>query len=366
MVKSASSSRDDSQERKSFLDKPNSSKTAKSAVSGASEKSSKTEKSKRSEQSNDRSVKSTVKNDQSQKTTKSMKNQKSTTSIQSIGRRGPKMSDGTEFDTGPYGYVFSFIYLAVLWGLAIILAIALVAFNYSRLDPQYPTYFGEGSFLGDVPKVTFDPNPRRFMEEGVKNVMEWNIYDFRSYLNYLIRYKQLLKQYSNGVGGYGYGDGESSCTNKTIGRNESCTFDRFTGFDECRFGKDQLESGFGFSKGQPCIMLKLNKIVGWAPNFPEHQNETGIKFKCSSNDDVQFEFYPATGIPVNYFPYSNQKGYEQPFQMVKLTNITVDKETTIECWPTTESIYELPSGKKNELRFHILMRRESVDDEEEL
>ncbi|CAL2041234.1 unnamed protein product [Caenorhabditis brenneri] len=363
MVKSASSTRDDSQERKSFLDKPNSSKTANSAVSGgASEKSAK-----RSERSN----KTTARTQNSEKTTKSMISQNSTASIQSIGRRGPKMSDGTEFDTGPYGYVFSFIYLFVLWGLAIILAVCLITFNYSRLDPQYPTYFGEGSFLGGVPKVTFDPNPRRFLEEGTKNLMEWNIYDFRSYLNYLIRYKQILKNYVGGVNGT-FADGKYLCKNKTLERDEACVFDREHGFGECVFGNEQLETGFGFSKGQPCIMLKLNKIVGWAPNLPENETETdpscgrccgtGIQFQCQSNDDVQFEFYPKTGIPSCYFPYSNQPGYEQPFQMVKLTNITVGKETTIECWPKHDSIRLLPSGKQNELRFHILMKRDPIDE----
>uniref|UniRef100_A0A8R1E459 Uncharacterized protein n=1 Tax=Caenorhabditis japonica TaxID=281687 RepID=A0A8R1E459_CAEJA len=78
-----------------------------------------------------------------------------------MGRRGPKMSDGTEFDTGPFGYVFSFIYLAILWGLAIIAAIAIVYFYYSRLDRQFPTYFGEGSFLGGVPSQC-SPHPTRF------------------------------------------------------------------------------------------------------------------------------------------------------------------------------------------------------------
>lgn len=31
------------------------------------------------------------------------------------------------------------------------LAIALVWFNFSRLDRQYPIYFGDGSFLGGAP-----------------------------------------------------------------------------------------------------------------------------------------------------------------------------------------------------------------------
>ncbi|KAF1758476.1 hypothetical protein GCK72_014934 [Caenorhabditis remanei] len=366
-----SSSGDGSQEKKSFLDKPNSSKTANSAVTGASEKSNKTEKSsKKTEQKTDRSVKST-KTQMTEKTTnQSMVSQKSTASTQSMGRRGPKMSDGTEFDTGPYGYIFSFIYLAVLWGLAIILAILLVYFNYSRLDPQFPTYFGHGSFLGGVPKATFDPNPRRFLEEGNINVMEWNIYEFKSYLNYLIRYKQLLKKYSGGDTIKTRVIGKGLCSNQSLTVDKSCQFDRFTGFGECVLSHANLEHGFGFSKGQPCIMLRLNKIVGWAPIL-SNQTEcddgdlccgTGIQFECKSNDDVQFEYYPKTGIPSCYFPYANQRGYEQPYQMVKLANISFNTPTTIECYPKDSSLRTLDSGKVNEARFHIKMTKDTVDE----
>ncbi|PIC35726.1 hypothetical protein B9Z55_014993 [Caenorhabditis nigoni] len=365
----------DSEERKSFLDKPNSSKTANSAVSGATEKSTKTEKSaKRSEQKTDRSAKSgkSATTTKTENANQSMVSQKSTASTQSVGRQGPKMSDGTEFDSGPYGYIFSFIYLGVLWGLAIILAIVLVYFNYSRLDPQFPTYFGDGSFLGGVPKATFDPNPRRFLEDGNLNVMEWNIYNFDSYVNYLIRYKQLLKNYSGGDSIKKRVAGKDLCSNQTLTGAEACQFDRFTGFGECVLSHENLEHGFGFSKGQPCIMLKLNKIVGWAPSFEVNETETctpgnlccgeGIQFECKSDDDVQFEFYPETGIPSCYFPYMNQNGYEQPYQMVKLANITFNRDTTIECYPKDDSLRTLASGKVNEARFHIKVSDVSVDE----
>ncbi|CAB05149.1 Sodium/potassium-transporting ATPase subunit beta [Caenorhabditis elegans] len=363
----SNSSRDDSQQRKSFLDKQNSSKTAKSRV-GSSEKSksSKTEKStQQSEKKTERSTANTT--IKSEAPSKKLITQQSTASIQSVGRRGPKMSDGTEFDAGPYGYIFSFIFLFVLWGLATMLAIALVWFNFSRLDRQYPIYFGDGSFLGGAPKVSFDPNPRQFLEDGTKNAMSWNIYEFSTYVNYLIRYKQVLKKYSGGIGKQKVKK-EEMCKNQTMTRENACKFDRLTDFGECTLSLDNLERGFGYSKGQPCIMLKLNKIVGWVPNLSPSKNKTkcpsgdlccgqGIKFKCTSNADVKFEYFPKTGIPTCYFPYANQGGYEQPYQMVKLTNITVNRETTIECAPEDSSLNTLASGKTNEARFHILMTK---------
>ncbi|CAI2351105.1 unnamed protein product [Caenorhabditis sp. 36 PRJEB53466] len=387
MVSSAAS-RGDSQERKSFLDKPSSSKKTKSAAD-ASEKSSKSEKSGKSAgeksaksavsttksaksvKSTDNSAKSvksvkSVKSETRTRTEKTLKSQRTMTSSQSVGRRGPKMSDGTEFDTGPYGYIFSFIYLFVLWGLAIIAAIGLVYFNYARLDPQYPSYFGDGSFLGKVPKATFDPNPRRFQEEGPKNLMEWNIYDFRTYVNLLIRYKHVLKNYSAKKGNKNV-EKKRMCKEKNLTRTEACAFDRFEGFGDCILSEENLEHGFGFSKGQPCIMLKLNKIVGWYPDLKNKTNcnstnlccGPGIQFKCESNDDVQFEYLPKDGIPSCYFPFSNQKGYEQPYQMVKVANLTFNKETTIECYPTDRSLRDITDGKRNEARFHILMKHES-------
>uniref|UniRef100_A0A8R1I1P5 Sodium/potassium-transporting ATPase subunit beta n=1 Tax=Caenorhabditis japonica TaxID=281687 RepID=A0A8R1I1P5_CAEJA len=155
--------------------------------------------------------------------------------------------------------------------------------------------------------------------------------------------------------------------NETMTTEKACRFDRFTDFGDCVLSEENLEHGFGFSKGQPCIMLKVNKIVGWYPKLKTPNNCTqgdlccgeGIKFKCESDDDVQFEYYPKNGISPCYFPYANQKEYEQPYQMVKVTNLTFNKETTIECYPTDPSLTEIMEGKRNEARFHIKIKHDT-------
>ncbi|CAB3406480.1 unnamed protein product [Caenorhabditis bovis] len=296
-------------------------------------------------------------NELSADASKSRKSTKTSVEKTITAPRGPKMSDGSEFDTGPYGWIFSIMYLLILWGICIAFSVALVSLHIKNMHPQFPTYFGDGSFIGGVPLVTFDPNPKRFLESR-QNLMSFNIYDFFSYRNLLIRYKQVLKK-SSGK--------KELCRTKKLTETEACKFDRVTNFGECVLDDDNLEHGFGFSKGQPCLMLKLNKIIGWYPSFLNNSNcpktnlccGEGIKFVCESDDDVNFEYYPKTGIPACYFPYANQKGYEQPYMMAKISNITFDKEVSITCSPAHSSLKKMENGKANELRFTMLMSKMS-------
>ncbi|CAD6197906.1 unnamed protein product [Caenorhabditis auriculariae] len=306
----------------------------------------------------------------SKKTSKSKKSA-SPTSVRSLTtvrssttvarREMPKMSDGSEFDSGPYGWLFSFAYLFILWGVVISLSVAFIYYLYSQLDPRYPRYFGTGTFAGGTPHITFDPNPRRFTED-MFNRMEFDQYEFRSYVNYLIRYKHVMK---------GYNDTLPPCWKTPLNENEACGFERVDGFGECAFTRENLEKGMGFSKGQPCIMIKLNKILGWHPNdILTNDDQTcsrgqccgsGITFNCSSNGDVKFEFYPNQGIQSCYYPFNGQPGYEQPFVMVKLYNLPENKEVKISCSPNPNALKITDGDRPNELHFYI-KRRKHVED----
>ncbi|CAI5448624.1 unnamed protein product [Caenorhabditis angaria] len=279
---------------------------------------------------------------------------------------GPKMSDGTEFDTGPWGWVFSILYLFFLWGLCIAFACGMVYLQYTRMDQKLPNYFGTGSFLGNIPRANFDPNPKHFVETP-KNLMEFNIYDISTYMNSLIRLKKVLQQYiSDEKPG---AQRKELCSKKGLTKEEACKFDRYTGFNDCKFDLKSLEHGFGFSKGQPCIMLKLNKLIGWEPKFLNRttcaENDLccgeGIQFECTSDDDLEFAYYPENGIPACYFPYYNQPGYEQPFVMVKISNITESKLVEIECMPTNKELREISGDKQNQIKFFLKMKKDSAE-----
>ncbi|RCN35441.1 hypothetical protein ANCCAN_18690 [Ancylostoma caninum] len=70
----------------------------------------------------------------------------------------------------------------------------------------------------------------------------------------------------------------------------------------------------GFSRTEPCIMLRLTRMFGWYPNDFE-----------ISESAVTFQLLPKDGMSTCAFPFWNKPGYQQPFVMLKLSNITDGK-----------------------------------------
>ncbi|KAM3605254.1 uncharacterized protein V6R79_023098 [Siganus canaliculatus] len=107
----------------------------------------------------------------------------------------------------------------------------------------------------------------------------------------------------------------------------------------CRFKRGSLslcsglsDTSFGYSEGRPCILLKLNRIIGLKPRGDPYIN-------CTAKRDtpVQMQYFPSEGrIDKMYFPYYGKKShgnYVQPLVAVKLllTKEDYNKELPVEC-----------------------------------
>lgn len=130
-------------------------------------------------------------------------------------------------------------------------------------------------------------------------------------------------------------------------------------------------NSFGYSNNSngPCVALKLNKIYTWLPkeyneipeaiNITEIQNPSvlsnNIFIKCegqySSDRDAiaqtELVYYsPASNfetkkigyIPFFYFPYLNQRGYEQPIVFVHFKNVPTNQLINVLCSAYAENI----------------------------
>lgn len=107
----------------------------------------------------------------------------------------------------------------------------------------------------------------------------------------------------------------------------------------CRFKRASLslcsglsDPNFGYHEGKPCILLKMNRIIGLKPHGDPYINCTVKK-----DNPVQMHYFPSEGrIDKMYFPYYGRKAhvnYLQPLVAVKLllTKEDFNKELTVEC-----------------------------------
>ncbi|XP_030439419.1 sodium/potassium-transporting ATPase subunit beta-1 [Gopherus flavomarginatus] len=135
----------------------------------------------------------------------------------------------------------------------------------------------------------------------------------------------------------------------------------------CRFRREWLEncsgildSSYGYKDGKPCIVVKLNRILGFKPkpllndSLPPEvtgkYNPYVLPVHCSAKKGENadkigtVEYYGMggyAGFPLQYYPYYGkllQPKYLQPLMAVQFTNLTYDTEVRVECKVYGENI----------------------------
>ena len=108
-------------------------------------------------------------------------------------RKMPKKATEDEFAKGPFGFVHTLAWVGMVWIMGFGFLSAVTYLHYLRLG-ETPIYFGAGSFIGNNPRIPYEPNPSHYDTSG-HGVIEFkkNDLEAKSTHNLVVRYQEIMK-----------------------------------------------------------------------------------------------------------------------------------------------------------------------------
>jgi len=250
--------------------------------------------------------------------------------------------------------------------------IGLLAIFVSVMPKDLPTYYGKSSTMnvrGLNPGLGFRPQPDVESHEIRFNprVSEHPKHGYKKYADNLEIFLSHV---------YNKTEDESLVINcahnqpqvDEMKRGKSCNFDYETIFANTLCNKDKR---FAYDTDEPCVLIKLNKIVSWIPDAPSGY----ITVNCSGEyakdkDHVHDVTYFSEGISsggskesgkidTKYFPYFSQKAYRAPFIFARF-KVTPNTPVNIECRAYASNIEHDRLTKRGLTKFALYISNQTT------
>ncbi|TRY64769.1 hypothetical protein DNTS_027665 [Danionella cerebrum] len=156
----------------------------------------------------------------------------------------------------------------------------------------------------------------------------------------------------------------------------SCQFNR-TVLDQCSGLKDHT---YGYQEGQPCVLIKLNRVIGMKPGKNGQSPYVICGAKKEDADSIgEIMYFPPNGtFNLMYYPYYGKKAqarttshsripnlslslsmcvnYSQPLVAVKFMNISFNTDVNVECKINSNTITEFSERDKFAGRVSFKLR----------
>ncbi|XP_051535015.1 sodium/potassium-transporting ATPase subunit beta-2-like isoform X2 [Myxocyprinus asiaticus] len=142
----------------------------------------------------------------------------------------------------------------------------------------------------------------------------------------------------------------------------SCQFKRSI-LDECSGITNRY---YGYNLGQPCIIIKLNRVIGLLPSQDRQAPFVTCGAKADDTDKLgQLVYFPPNGtFNLMYYPFYGKKAqvnYSQPLVAIKFLNITKNEDVNVECKINANNIPEGTDRDKFAGRVSFKLRINSRD-----
>ncbi|XP_072315327.1 sodium/potassium-transporting ATPase subunit beta-2-like [Eucyclogobius newberryi] len=134
----------------------------------------------------------------------------------------------------------------------------------------------------------------------------------------------------------------------------SCQFNR-TALDLCA-GLD--DRSYGYSSGAPCVLLKLNRVIGMLPGKDGQSPFVSCGAKKEDSGIVgPLAYFPPNGtFNLMYYPYYGNKAqvnYTQPLVAVKFLNATLNTDLSVECRINSNTLGDVYANERDKFAGRV-------------